>query len=407
MRFTGDVKFQFLGDKQRAMTLIPEARKYLGILLNDAQFNDLQQAVRRWQLPDGSIIEAIKSFNLRMLNIYVPPMPTPLAPVIGGGDERAYYFTLFKIDHPLASDGGAAMGYGFNYLGEIQRYQDDIQTIHSVGLDPYRGFILPNTKVIVASREPPPLDDSYVLQCFKLNYSSFSKIFLSPGAARPTYTTEEDVSVAFGPPYFFDIPIITLGTANSLAQIDNQGLSIDRFLNHDIDETQSYWKRDHIPGVSQLMGGRKIVSWCDLRSLDNNAAMDLAQAKYWMDTYNSNAETLGGRTVDSIVEIKPYTAGFTQGTLVKSFFTYETPNIIEWIQSNTLDPDPMQWTYRRSNGTTWDYYLGEYNQYEASVNDLVSRGGIASSGLDDGGQPAEVNLYGPPDIHNIDMWVLA
>jgi hypothetical protein len=404
MRYTGEARINFTGDKQKAMSLIPQARKYMGILLNDASFNDLQQARRQWQLPDGSIIEAIKLFNMNMINIHVPAIQA-ITESIDSNKNLAYYFTLFKIDHPIATDGGSAMGYSFDYLGEIQRYYSDTVGL-TPSLEPYRGFILPNSKVIVASREPPPLNSSDVLQCFKLNYSPSSKVFLAPGAARPTYTTAADVSVVFGPPYFVDIPVITFGTSNSLAPLDNTKSSIDQVLKHDIDETQDYWKRNHIPSVAQVMGNRKIVSWCDLRSLDNNASMDLDQAKSWMNNYNDMSESLGGRTVDSIVEIKPYTASSTQGTMIKTQFTYETPNIIEWIQSNTIDPDPMQWTYHRSNGTTWDYYLGEYNQYEAAVNDLVSSGGIASSVLDDGGQPASVNLYGPPDIHYDNVWVL-
>jgi hypothetical protein len=404
MRYTGEARFNFSGDKQKAMLLIPQARTLMGILLNDASFNELQQARRQYTLKDGVIIEVVKLFNMNQINIHVPVQSLPVV-VSNEEKEYAYYFTLFKVDHPIATDGGAAMGYDFDYLGEIQQYYSDTISFITPG-EPYHGFIMPNTKVIVASREPPPLNDSNVLQCFKLNYNPSSKVFLAPGAARPTYTTVTDVSVVFGPPFFIDITAITVGSSNSFAPLDNTKPSIDQVLKHDIDETQGYWKRNHIPGVSEIMGNRKIVSWCDLRSLDNNAEMDLEKAKTWMNNYNALSESLGGRTVDSIVEIKPYSSSFTQGIMIKSTFTYETPNVIEWISSNTSDPSPLAWTYHRSNGTTWDYYLGAYNQYEASVNDLVSRGGIPSSVLDDGGQPASVNLYGDPDIHEDDVWVL-
>jgi hypothetical protein len=404
MRYLGEARFNFSGDKQKAMSLIPQARTLMGVLLNDASFNDLQQARRQYTLKDGIIIEVVKLFDMKQINIHVPVV-NALPVEIKEEKEYAYYFTLFKVDHPIATDGGAAMGYDFDYLGEIQQYYND--TISRITpSEPYRSFIMPNTKVIVASREPPPLNDSNVLQCFKLNYSPSSKVFLAPGAARPTYTTVTDVSVIFGPPFFIDIPVITFGTSNSFAPLDNTKPSIDQVLKHDIDETQGYWKRNHIQSISEIMGNRKIVSWCDLRSLDNNVEMDLDQAKEWMNNYNDMSESLGGRTVDSIVEIKPYSSSFTQGTMIKSTFTYETPNILEQIYSTTTDPDPMNWTYHHSNGTTWDYYLGEYNQYEASVNDFISRGGIASTALDDGGQPASVTIYGPPDIHEDDVWIL-
>jgi hypothetical protein len=406
MRYTGEARFNFSGDKQKAMLLIPQARTLMGILLNDAQFNDLQQARRQYTLKDGIIIEVVKLFDMNQINIHVPVVSS-LPSVIQEEKEYAYYFTLFKIDHPIATDGGAAMGYDFDYLGEIARYYDDKTSFITMPDNPYRNFILPNTKVIVASKEPPPLSDSNVLQCFKLNYSPSSKIFLAPGAARPTYATIPDVSVLFSPIFFIDIPILTSGSSNGLIPLDNTKPSIDQVLKHDIDESQGYWKRDHIPGVSEIMGNRKIVSWCDLRSIDNNESMDLDQAKEWMNYYNNISESLGGRTVDSIVEIKPYSSSFTQGTMIKSTFTYETPNELEHVASGALiGTNPLTWTYGRSNGTTWPYFLGEVNQYEIAVNDILSRGGVEVGGPDAMGISSYVAIYGPPDIHTDNVWVL-
>jgi hypothetical protein len=407
MRYSGEARFNFSGDKQKAMLLIPQARTLLGILLNDAQFNSLEQARRQYTLKDGIVIEVVKLFNMNQINIHVPVQSLPIV-TSNEGKEYAYYFTLFKVDHPIATDNGTAMGYNFDYLGEIQRYYDE-ETNSVPFRDPYRGFILPNTKIIVASREAPPLDDSNVLQCFKLNYKQSSKIFLGPGAARPTYTTVADVSLLFSYYLFMDIPIITMGPSNVLTPLDNTKPSIESVLSKDIDETQDYWTREHIPGVSEIMGNRKIVSWCDLRSLDNNASMDLEQTKNWIENYNSISEYLGGRTVDSVVEIKKYSQSFTQGYMIKSSYPFYIPREAESVESNTLNPNPAAWTYHHAiNGVggTFDYFIGSYNQYEAMVNQLLANGGLANTNLDAMGLPARVYIPGEPIVIDLDVWVL-
>jgi hypothetical protein len=72
MRYSGEARFNFSGDKQKAMLLIPQARTLMGILLNDAQFNSLEQARRQYTLKDGIIIEIVKLFDMKQINIHVP-----------------------------------------------------------------------------------------------------------------------------------------------------------------------------------------------------------------------------------------------------------------------------------------------------------------------------------------------
>ncbi|MBE0437346.1 MAG: hypothetical protein IBX56_16260, partial [Methylomicrobium sp.] len=54
------------------MRLIPRARALLGVLLNDAAFNDLQVATRRYRFDGGVTIEVSKRFGLMGIAIYVP-----------------------------------------------------------------------------------------------------------------------------------------------------------------------------------------------------------------------------------------------------------------------------------------------------------------------------------------------
>jgi hypothetical protein len=78
MRYSWEARFNFSGDKQKAMLLIPQARTLMGILLNDASFNELQQARRQYTLKDGIIIEVVKLFDMKQINIHVPvinPIP--------------------------------------------------------------------------------------------------------------------------------------------------------------------------------------------------------------------------------------------------------------------------------------------------------------------------------------------
>lgn len=72
MRYTGEARFLFEGDKEKAMRLIPHARTLLGVLLNDAGFNDLQVATRRYRFDGGVTIGVSKLFGLMEIAIYVP-----------------------------------------------------------------------------------------------------------------------------------------------------------------------------------------------------------------------------------------------------------------------------------------------------------------------------------------------
>lgn len=74
-KYLEEVRFRFTGDQEKAKLLILEGRKYLGMLVNDAGFNRLDQLERRHTLADGSVIDVKMYAGLKEINIYVPPKP--------------------------------------------------------------------------------------------------------------------------------------------------------------------------------------------------------------------------------------------------------------------------------------------------------------------------------------------
>jgi hypothetical protein len=404
MRYTGEARFRFSGDKKKAMLLIPEARKYMGILLNDSQFNGLQQAKRQWILGDGSIIQASKLFGMNTIDIYVPTS-SPLSVSPESVDEYAYYFTLFKIDYPIAIDGLGALGENFDYIGNIDEYYNNIIFGDELS-EPTRAFIIPHTRVIVTSDRPPPLDHPDVLQCFKAIYNPSTKLFLRSILARTYYTQDPEIRMVFmAHPYIY-LPAIAYGPTIGTTPAE---LNLQQLLKTDIDESQEYWNRDHIPSIASIMGNRNIIDWCDCSHIDNNEPMSLAQLKEWMNLYNGLSDITGVKTVDNIVEIKEFKP-VIQGYMTEEEITYEIPIVVESASSNASEGTPQSsWTYHHEIGGVggnYDYFIGEYNQYEATVNDLISRGGIANSILDAGGLPKSVSIMGTK-TQSATRWVVA
>lgn len=80
-RWTGPVRFQFMGDKYAASTLQNVARKELGVLRNLMGFQNLQQDQRTVHLSNGIVVNVQIVFGQARANIFVPvhePRPEEL-----------------------------------------------------------------------------------------------------------------------------------------------------------------------------------------------------------------------------------------------------------------------------------------------------------------------------------------
>ncbi len=89
MRYTGEVRFRFFGNEERARSLIPLARKFMGELLNDASFNKLEIASRQRTLFSGDIVKVVKSHGMKEIQIF--------SPSVSGGGESWVMCTGFLV----------------------------------------------------------------------------------------------------------------------------------------------------------------------------------------------------------------------------------------------------------------------------------------------------------------------
>jgi len=66
------IKITVSGDKKAAERLIGRGKQKMQLTLKDAAFQNLEQYSKVFQYTDGTVIECIKIFNAKYLNIYVP-----------------------------------------------------------------------------------------------------------------------------------------------------------------------------------------------------------------------------------------------------------------------------------------------------------------------------------------------